>query len=117
MAASPKNMRLIDRLVKATDLSKKKRTVTLSTGEVVELWLSPLTMAERAQAQKESDNDDANDFALRLLINKAYEDGGNQKCFQSGDIDILKNELKDSDLQKLMLLVLQDDEEPIDPKD
>tara|TARA_R100000231_G_scaffold70895_1_gene56079 strand:+ start:140 stop:490 length:351 start_codon:yes stop_codon:yes gene_type:complete len=115
MAASPKNMRLIDRLVKATDLSKKKKTVTLSTG-VVELWLSPLTMAERQMAQKEAQSDDANEFALRLLINKAYEKGGEEKCFQSGDIDVLRNELKDSDLQKLMFLILQDDEEPIDPK-
>tara|TARA_B100000579_G_C22549878_1_gene719268 strand:+ start:421 stop:774 length:354 start_codon:yes stop_codon:yes gene_type:complete len=117
MAASPKNMRLIDRLVKATDLRKKKKTVVLSNGETVEIWLSPLTMAERAQATKENNSDDANEFALRLLINKAYENEGEQKCFQSGDIDILKNELKDSDLQKLMLLVLQDDEEPLDPKD
>tara|TARA_R100000234_G_scaffold28330_1_gene16346 strand:+ start:169 stop:522 length:354 start_codon:yes stop_codon:yes gene_type:complete len=117
MAASPKNMRLIDRLVKATDLRKKKKTVVLSNGETVEIWLSPLTMAERAQATRENNSDDANEFALRLLVNKAYENGGEQKCFQSGDIDILKNELKDSDLQKLMLLVLQDDEEPLDPKD
>jgi hypothetical protein len=34
-----------------------------------------------------------------------------------GEIDVLKNEVKDADLQKLMLAVLTDDEDALDPKD
>ena len=34
-----------------------------------------------------------------------------------GEIDILKNEVRDSDLQKLMLSIIQEEEEPLDPKD
>ena len=36
---------------------------------------------------------------------------------KSGEIDVLKNEVKDADLQKLMLAVITDDEDQIDPKD
>jgi len=60
--------------------------------------------------------DDTNEFALRLLLTKAQDQNG-EKLFQPGEIDILKNEIRDSDLQKLMLCVIQEEEEPIDPKD
>jgi hypothetical protein len=33
-----------------------------------------------------------------------------------GEIDVLKNEVRDSDLQKLMLSIIQEDQEPLDPK-
>ena len=38
-------------------------------------------------------------------------------AFNIGEIDVLKNEVKDADLQKLMLAVLTDDEDALDPKD
>ena len=40
-----------------------------------------------------------------------------ENFFNAGEIDVLKNEVKDSDLQKLMLAVIQEEEEIIDPKD
>ena len=33
------------------------------------------------------------------------------------EIDVLKNEVRDSDLQALMLAIVAEEEEPIDPKD
>ena len=38
------------------------------------------------------------------------------KLFNAGEIDVLKNEVKDSDLQSLMLAVINSDEEMLDPK-
>ena len=109
-------LRAIDRLKKAANLEAVKRTVELSDGSEFEMWVTPLTMAEREKAQKRAGSDDANAFALQLLITKAQDDAG-QALFLAGEIDILKNEVKDRDLQVLMLAVLSDDEsEDIDPK-
>ena len=53
---------------------------------------------------------------LQLLINKAKDENG-EALFLAGEIDVLKNEVKDKDLQSLMLAILTDDEqEAIDPK-
>ena len=79
------------------------------------MWVAPLTMAERERAQKGAKSDDANEFALRLLMTKAQDDTG-QRLFNLGEIDVLKNEVKDADLQKLMLAVITDDEDQLDPK-
>ena len=109
-------LRAIDRLKKAANLEATKKEVELSDGSVFEMWVAPLTMAERERAQKGARSDDANEFALRLLMTKAQDENG-QRLFALGEIDVLKNEVKDADLQKLMLAVISDDEEPLDPKD
>ena len=111
----PVPVRAIDRLRKAANLEPAKKTVTLSDGSDFEMWVTPLTMAERERAQKQAKSDDANAFALQLLITKALDDTG-AKIFSAGEIDVLKNEVKDKDLQALMLAILTDDEEPIDQK-
>jgi hypothetical protein len=109
-------VRAIDRLKKAANLEAAKKTVKLSDGTEFEMWVTPLTMAERERAQKRAGSDDANAFALQLLINKAQDENGNA-LFLPGEIDVLKNEVKDKDLQSLMLAILTDDEqEAIDPK-
>jgi hypothetical protein len=111
----PVPVRAIDRLKKAANLEPTKKTVELSDGSTFEMWVTPLTMAERERAQKQAKSDDANAFALQLLIAKALDDAGT-KLFNAGEIDVLKNEVKDKDLQALMLAILTDDAEPIDPK-
>ena len=105
----------LDRLRKAANLEPTKKEVELSDGSVFEMYVTPLTMAERERAQKQTNND-ANNFALQLLMQKALDENGN-RLFRSGEVDVLKNEVKDSDLQKLMLAVINEDEEEIDPKD
>ena len=111
------NLSALDRLKKAANLEPVKKEVTLSDGSVFEMYVTPLTMAERERAQKQARSDDANAFALQLLMNKALDVNGT-KLFNAGEIDVLKNEVKDSDLQSLMLAVLNSDqEEIIDPKD
>jgi len=113
----PVPTRAIDRLRKAANLEPTKREVKLSDGSTFEMYVSPLTMAERERAQKQAKSDDASAFALQLLINKANDENG-KKLFSAGEVDVLKNEVKDKDLQSLMLAILDDgEEEPIDPKD
>ncbi len=107
----------LDRLRKAANLEPVKKEVKLSDGSIFEMYVTPLTMAERERAQKQARSDDANAFALQLLMNKALDVNGT-KLFNVGEIDVLKNEVKDSDLQSLMLAVINSDqEEIIDPKD
>ena len=113
--ASPKTMRAIDRLRKAANLEATKKQVTLSDGTLFEMWVTPLTLAEEERAQKMAKSDDANEFALRLLLTKAQDETG-EKLFQLGEIDVLKNEVRDSDLHKLMLSIIQEDQEHLDPK-
>ena len=109
-------VRAIDRLRKAANLDPAKKVVELSDGTKFEMYVSPLTMAERERAQRQAKSDDAGAFALQLLIAKAQDDTG-KKLFAPGEIDVLKNEVKDADLQKLMLAILSDDEdaEDMDP--
>lgn len=111
----PVPVRAIDRLRKAANLEPVKKSIELSDGSTFEMWVTPLTMAERERAQKQAKSDDATAFALQLLITKALDDSGT-KLFSPGEIDVLKNEVKDKDLQALMLAIITDDAEPIDPK-
>ena len=106
----------LDRLRKAANLEPVKKEVTLSDGSVFEMYVTPLTMAERERAQRQAKSDDANAFALQLLLTKAHDENG-IRLFKSGERDILKNEVKDSDLQSLMLAVINAEEgETLDPK-
>ena len=105
----------LDRLRKAANLEPRKKEVTLSDGSVFEMYVTPLTMAERERAQRQAKSDDANAFALQLLLAKAQDENG-RKLFNAGEIDVLKNEVKDSDLQNLMLAVINTEEDTIDPK-
>lgn len=106
----PVPVRAIDRLRKAANLEPSKKSIELSDGSKFEMWMAPLTMAERERAQKQVKSDDANAFALQLLITKAMDENG-AKLFSAGEVDILKNEVRDADLQKLMLAILTEDTE------
>jgi hypothetical protein len=111
----PAALRAIDRLRKAANLEPAKKTVELSDGSEFEMWITPLTMAERERAQKQAKSDDAVAFALQLLLTKACDETGT-RLFNAAEIDILKNEVKDKDLQALMMAILTDDSEELDNK-
>lgn len=102
--------RAIDRLKKAANLKATKKEVTLSNGDAFEFWSAPLTMAQREKANRDAKSDDVNQFALQLLLQKAQDSNGG-KLFAPGDLSALKHEVRDEDLQKLMLAVIQDPEE------
>ncbi len=102
--------RFIDKLKKAARLDPVKKEVKLDGGDVVCMWVTPLTAAERERAKKDARSDDPNAFALQLLVRKAKDSNG-VPLFASGDLADLKNAVRDSDLQALMLAVLGGEEE------
>ena len=105
----------LDRLRKAANLKASKKTVTLTNGDLFEFWSTPLTMAERERAQKDAKSDDINQFALQLLVMKAKDENGG-RMFGPGDIAPLKQDVRDEDLQALMVAIMQEPEEEIDMK-
>ena len=109
--------RFIDKLKKAARLDPVKREIKLESDEVVVMWVTPLTAAERERAKKDARSDDPNAFALQLLVRKAKDEKG-VPLFNQGEIADLKNAVRDSDLQSLMLAVLggEEDEETLDMK-
>lgn len=105
--ASPAaTIRAIDRLRKAANFEPIKQVVTLENGDEMTFYAAPLTAAERERAQKDAKSDSAGDFAMQLLIAKALDENG-QKLFKPGDIPVLKMEVEDEDLQKMILCVLR----------
>ena len=104
------------KLKKAANLQPIKRNVLLSNGDEFEFWATPLTMAQREKANRDSKSDDLNQFALQLLISKATDASGS-RLFGPGDIADLKNQVKDSDLQSLMLAVIQEPEQEEEVKE
>ena len=106
----PASSRFIDRLRKAARLEPVKKEIVLASGDEVVMYVSPLTAAERDRARKGARSDDANAFALQLLLNKARDEDGTP-LFAPGDVAALRNEVRDEDLQKLMLAVLGGDDD------
>jgi len=111
-------IRAIDRLTKAANLVPSRKDVELSDGTTFTFWCRPLTMAERERAQGKAKTDDAAAFALQLLVDKALDENG-QRMFVPADMTTMKHEVRDADLQVLMLSVLsapEDEADPLDPK-
>lgn len=97
--------RALDRLKKAANLVPIQRIVTLSNGDEFEFWSTPLTMAEREKAQKAAKSEDINLLALQLLVAKALDADG-QRMFTAGEIAELKNDVRDEDLQAMMVALI-----------
>jgi hypothetical protein len=85
-------------------LTRRRRRVevTLSTGDVVEIFFTPLSEAEDEKIRESVENDKrSNSYGLRVLINKAeYQDG--EKMFTAADLGTLRQEYAKSDLTAMM---------------
>ncbi len=76
-------------------------------GEVIlTVHWHPLTIAERESIQKKTGSDDATDFALNLMIQKALDKEGT-RLFQDGDRAALRREVEAAVLQDLQLAMIQ----------
>jgi hypothetical protein len=91
----------IKELLKRTR-QRRKAEITLSTGDVIELYFVPLTEAEDEKIREAVESDKRNNaYGLRVLVNKAeYEDGS--KMFNLGDIPTMRNEYAKGDLTAMM---------------
>lgn len=72
---------------------------------VLEIYWHPLTIAERESIQKKAGSDDANDFALGMMVEKALDADG-KRLFQDGEKAVLKNAIEASVLQDIQLAML-----------
>lgn len=99
-------------------MKPQRKAVELPDGSEFCYYSTPLTLAERAKAQKASGGDDSTAFALHLLVTKACDEN-DARMFNVGDIPELKNTLPASVVEALMLQLLQEEkgeEEELDPK-
>ena len=100
----------LDRLKKSVSMQPQRKSVELPDGSDFEFFMTPLTLAQRARAQKQAKSEDATDFALQLLAMKATDQSG-QKLFQPGELAELRNELPATVVEALMLQLLADGEQ------
>jgi len=72
---------------------------------ILSIYWHPLTIAEREAIQKKTNSDDANDYALQMMIEKALDKEG-AKLFQDGDKASLRREVEASILQEIQLAMI-----------
>ena len=101
-------------MTRAVDLLKNKFGVSqlykydiMDNDKVLlSIYWHPLTIAEREMIQKKSASEDANDFALQLMIEKAL-DKDSKRLFSDGDKASLRREVTASVLQEIQLAMLE----------
>ena len=101
-------------MTRAIDLLKNKFGVSqlykyhiMDNDEILfTVYWHPLTISEREAIQKKSGSEDANDFALQLMIEKALDKDGT-RLFQDGDKASLRREVAASVLSEIQLAMLE----------
>jgi len=73
---------------------------------LLSVYWHPLTIAERESIQKKTNSDDANDFALALMIQKALDSEG-KRLFSDGEKAALRREVEAAVLQEIQLAMLE----------
>ena len=99
--------RAIELLKGSFGVSQLYQHKVVKDGEVIlEIYWNPLTIAERESIQKKTGSDDANDFALSLMIQKALDAKG-KRLFADGDRATLRREVEAAVLQEIQLAMLE----------
>ena len=99
-------MRAVDLLKNKFGVSQLYQYDVKDDGEVLlTIYWHPLTIAERESIQKKVTSDDAGDFALSLMIEKALDKKGN-RLFADGDRPSLRREVNAATLQEIQLEML-----------
>ena len=101
-------MRAVELLSNKFGVSQLYQHDVKKDGEVIlTIFWHPLTIAERESIQKKSGNtDDANNFALSLMIQKALDEKG-KRLFADGDRATLRREVEAAVLQEIQLAMLE----------
>tara|TARA_B100002019_G_scaffold252147_1_gene232936 strand:- start:1019 stop:1390 length:372 start_codon:yes stop_codon:yes gene_type:complete len=106
MKKNPTSMRASELLRNKFGVSQLYKYELKEGDEVVlNIYWHPLTIAERESIQKKSDSDDAADFALGMMIEKALDADG-KRLFQDGEKAVLKNAIDASVLQEIQMAML-----------
>ena len=106
-----KNVRTVDLLVGAFDLSQRRKfTIKNNAGDsVLDLYFRPITRADRKRAQSLANSEEALDISTQMLCQLAELQDGS-KAFASGDAAKLQHELPESLLNELELFLFGLDE-------
>jgi|TARA_B100000085_G_scaffold88504_1_gene79923 hypothetical protein len=106
MKQNPSSMRAAEILRNKFGVSQLYSYDVTQEGEVLfTVFWHPLTIAERESIQKKVGSDDASDFALGLMIEKALDENG-KRLFQDGEKAVLKNAVDAAVLQEIQLAML-----------
>jgi len=106
-------MRALDKLKASVSMKPSRKAVLLPDGNEFEFWMTPLTLAERSRAQRNSKTDDPADFTLQLLAAKA-KDADGVAMFHQGDLPELRNSLPASVVESLIQLLIEKEEDEDD---
>jgi hypothetical protein len=99
-------MRAAELLRNNFGVSQLYKHVVENNGEtILEVYWHPLTIAERESIQKKAGTDDAGDFALSLMIEKALDEEG-KRLFQDGEKAVLRNAVEAAVLQDIQMAML-----------
>lgn len=83
-------MRAIDILKAESNLSQpRKHTLNLPSGAQLEMFCTPITLAERKQAAENARSDEQLEINLQLLVTKATDANGTP-LFHQGDLPKLR---------------------------
>ena len=101
-----KNVRTVDLLVGAFDLSQRRKfTIKTEAGDpVLDLYFRPITRADRKRAQSLANSEEALDISTQMLCQLAELQDGS-KAFASADAAKLQHELPESVLNELELFL------------
>ena len=100
-------MRAIELLSNSFGVSQLYQHDVTKDGEtILSVYWHPLTIAERESIQKKVSSDDASDFALALMIQKALDKSG-KRLFADGDKATLRREVEAAVLQEIQLAMLE----------
>tara|TARA_R100001460_G_scaffold29160_1_gene58094 strand:+ start:1348 stop:1701 length:354 start_codon:yes stop_codon:yes gene_type:complete len=100
-------------MTRAVDLLKNKFGVSqlynydVKQGDeiIITVYWHPLTIAEREAIQKKTGTENANEYALQMMIEKSLDKDGN-KLFQDGDKASLRREIEASVLEEIQLAMI-----------
>ena len=101
-------------MTRAVDLLKNKfgvsqlykHDVKQNDEIILTVYWHPLTIAERESIQRKSGSEDANNYALQLMIEKALDKDGN-RLFSDGDKASLRREIEANILQEIQLAMIE----------
>lgn len=103
-------MEALERLKASVSMAAVKKEVDLPDGTTFDFYMTPMTLAERERAKKGAKSEDPTDFALRLLVNKAF-DINNEKLFHVGEIPELRNSLPATLVEKILIELIGEEED------
>ena len=99
--------RAIELLKNSFGVSQLYQHDVMKNGNLIfSVYWHPLTIAEREAIQKKSMSEDANEFALQLMIEKALDKDG-VRLFHDGDKASLRREVEAVVLQEIQLAMIE----------